>query len=133
MSGLADAECFVGWEELVPPGLDVAELATADVVDSLHVDHRTRTSCARKDTNSTHLLRKAEERYREVGGHPERRPRAVTVRRRTRGQCKQNSKSGVSRRGHRLRRRGTPSSSRNSRVAAPVVPYAAVRCRARGV
>ena len=35
MSGLADAECFVGWEELVPPGLDVAELATADVVGQM--------------------------------------------------------------------------------------------------
>ena len=27
ITGLADAQCFVGWEELVPAGLDVAELA----------------------------------------------------------------------------------------------------------
>src|SRR4029453_17046493 len=32
VAGLADAQCFVGWEELVPAGLDVAELAAADVV-----------------------------------------------------------------------------------------------------
>jgi hypothetical protein len=29
ITGLADAQCFIGWEELVPAGLDVAELATA--------------------------------------------------------------------------------------------------------
>jgi hypothetical protein len=32
---LADAECFVGAEELVPAGLDVAEFATADVVGQM--------------------------------------------------------------------------------------------------
>jgi hypothetical protein len=32
---LADAQCFVGWEELVPADLDVAELATADVVGQM--------------------------------------------------------------------------------------------------
>src|SRR5947209_10026181 len=35
ITGLADAQCFVGWEELVPAGLDVAELATADVVGQM--------------------------------------------------------------------------------------------------
>src|SRR6266516_5194878 len=35
ITGLADAQCFVGWEELVPAGLDVAELATADVVGKM--------------------------------------------------------------------------------------------------
>src|SRR5439155_6298930 len=34
-TGLTDAQCFVGWEELVPAGLDVAELATADVVGQM--------------------------------------------------------------------------------------------------
>jgi hypothetical protein len=34
-TGLADAQCFVGWEELVPAGPDVAELATADVVGQM--------------------------------------------------------------------------------------------------
>ena len=32
---LADAQCFVGGEELVPAVLDVAELATADVVGQM--------------------------------------------------------------------------------------------------
>ena len=44
ITGLADAECFVGWEELVPAGLDVAELATADVVGQMldvNLDPRT--------------------------------------------------------------------------------------------
>jgi hypothetical protein len=35
ITGLADAQCLVGWEELVPAGLEVAELATADVVGQM--------------------------------------------------------------------------------------------------
>ena len=35
MSALRDALCFVGPEELAPAGLDVAELATADVVGEM--------------------------------------------------------------------------------------------------
>ena len=35
ITGLADAQCFVGWEELLPAGVDVAELATADVVGQM--------------------------------------------------------------------------------------------------